>query len=276
MFRNVTVALLVSVALPLAAEELAKDKEFRGQDAQRVAAWLKVSRDHAADYQLAPQDKPDAPLKMLPSAVFRHSQPVRGDDIGAVYLWVDESGLPAALGTVFAYSYGGPGERWVAHEFHSLASTPLVGKWRGASAWSPAEPGAQWKEVPEAPAPSQRETARLRQMRDIGRRLAAHTTDSGDSRWELRLLTQPIYQYTAQQPSDTLGGGVFLFCQGTDPEVILLLEARRAGGTGQAGGKPAWHYALAPFTDYGVSVTLDGKEAWSLARGHRPTRTSAH
>ena len=142
MLRNVTFALLVSVALPLAAQEPDKDKEFRGQDAQRVAAWLKVSRDHAADYRLAPQDKPDAALKMLPSAVFRHSQPVRGDDIGAVYLWVDESGLPAALGTVFAYSYGGPGERWVAHEFHSLASTPLVGKWRGASACASTEGSA--------------------------------------------------------------------------------------------------------------------------------------
>ena len=63
---------------------------------------------------------------------------------------------------------------------------------------------------------------------------------------------------------------MFLFCQGTDPEVILLLEAR------QLEGRRAWFYALAPFTDYGLSVTLDGTEVWSLARGHRPTRTSPH
>ena len=30
--------------------------------------------------------------------------------------------------------------------------------------------------------------------------------------------------------ADEAAGGVFLFCQGTDPEVILLLEARQAGG----------------------------------------------
>ena len=100
-----------------------------------MAAWLEVSRRHAADYELAPKDTPDAKLKMLPKAVFRHSQPVRGDDIGAVYLWVDDSGVPAALGTVFAFSYGEPGERWVAHEFHSLTTPPLTGKWRGDSAW---------------------------------------------------------------------------------------------------------------------------------------------
>jgi len=270
MQRTLAVVLFVQLALPLAAQETATEKEFRGQDAQRVAAWLQVSHDHAADYRLTPKDRADAPLRMLPNAVFRHSQPVRGDDIGAVYLWVDESGLPAALGTVFAYSYGGPGERWVAHEFHSLASTPLTGKWREADAWSPVESGVEWNEVPEAPAAAESENARLRQMREIGRRMATHTTDGNDGRWELRLVTQPIYQYTAKQPSDTVGGGVFLFCQGTDPELILVLEAR------QVKGRRAWLYALAPFTDYGLSVTLDGKEVWSLAKGHRPTRTSAH
>jgi hypothetical protein len=270
MLRVLMVLLFVQLTLPLAAQEATPDKEFRGQDAQRVAAWLKVSLDHAADYRLAPQDKPEAPLKMLHKAVFRHSQPVRGDDIGAVYLWTDEYGLPAALGTVFAYSYGGPGERWVAHEFHSLSSKPLTGKWREADAWSPGEAGVEWKEVPKTPAAAESATARLRQMREIGRRMAAHSTDASDSRWELRLLTQPIYQYAAEQPSDSLGGGVFLFCQGTDPEVILLLEARMVKE------KRTWHYALAPFTDYGLSVTLDGSEVWSLAKDHRPTRTSAH
>src|SRR5262245_1296829 len=136
MLRIVIAVSFAALAWPLAAQDAAKDKEFRGQDAQRVAAWLKVSRDRAADYQLFPTGQPDAALKLLPSAVFRHSQPVRGDDIGAVYLWVDQAGLPSVLGTVFAYSQGGPGQRWVAHEFHSLAQTPLTGMWRGTEVWS--------------------------------------------------------------------------------------------------------------------------------------------
>jgi hypothetical protein len=270
MFRAIAAVLMLQFAASLAAQEKSADqKEFRGQDAQRVDAWLKVSQDHAADYRLAPKDQPDKPLKLLPQAVFRHSQPVRGDDIGAVYLWVDDAGLPAALGTVFAYSYGDAGERWVAHEFHSLAATPLVGTWRGEAAWSPAEPGVAWKEVPDSPAPAKIANARLRQMRDIGRRMTAHSTDASGGRWELRLITQPIHQYTAEK-SDAIGGGVFLFCQGTDPEVILLLEARPGRD------RPAWHYALAPFTDYGLSVTLGGTEVWSLDRNHRATRTTPH
>lgn len=246
------------------------EKEFRGQDAQRVAAWLQVSRDQAEEYRFAKQDRPDQPLKLLPQAVFRHSQPVRGDDIGAVYLWIDEASAPAVLGTVFAYSSGKPGERWIAHEFHSLSTTPLVGKFRDADAWSPAEPGVKWSPVPEAPAVAQGASARLRQMREIGRRFAAHSTDGRDNRWELRLVSQPIYQYTIKDSEEKTGGGVFLFCQGTDPELILLLEAHSASG------KLAWHYALAPFTDYALAVQFDGKQVWSLEKGHRATRFTPH
>lgn len=119
---GITVLLLAAQAgAQQASPEKNSEKEFRGQDAQRIAAWLQVSREHAEDYRFVKRDQPDQPLKLLPKAVFRHSQPVRGDDIGAVYLWVDDAGAPAALGTVFAYSSGKAGERWVAHEFHSLA-----------------------------------------------------------------------------------------------------------------------------------------------------------
>jgi hypothetical protein len=171
---------------------------------------------------------------------------------------------------VFAYSSGEPGERWVAHEFHSLASEPLIGRWHGKDAWSPSQPGLEWKEVPAAPPAADSPAARLRQMRGIGRRMTAHSTESSDNRWELRLLAQPIYQFTPGKKSDTIGGGVFLFCQGTDPEIVLVLAAR------QINDRRVWHYALAPFTDYGLSVALDGKEVWSLKKGHRPTRSTPH
>jgi hypothetical protein len=111
LFPNLSKAVVGSVdrMSELEARHVA-DKQVRcGQDSQRVEAGLKVSQDHAADYRLTAESQPVAPLKLLPKAVFRHSQPVRGDDIGAVYLWVDEAGLPAALGTVFAYSSGEPG-----------------------------------------------------------------------------------------------------------------------------------------------------------------------
>ena len=51
---------------------------------------------------------------------------------------------------------------------------------------------------------------------------------------------------------------MFALAHGTDPEVFILLEARKAGG------ESAWHYALAPMTGYALKVQLDGKETWEV------------
>ena len=263
------VFLLTVTARLLLPSALAQEKEFRGQDAQRVAAWLRVSSDHAADYRITLADADDKPLKRLPKAVFRHSQPVRGDDIGAVYLWVDEAGTPGAIGSVFAFTIDAP-SRWVAHEFHSLASAPLTAKWRDQSPWAPAEAGLTWKELPDSSAVAADAEGRLRQMRAFSRRFAGHSTDPKDGRWELRLVTQPIYQYTVEKPKDILGGAIFVLCQGTDPEVVISLQARKTADATR------WHYACAAFSDYGLNVALDGKEVWSQAKNSGSARNKAH
>ena len=51
----------------------------------------------------------------------------------------------------------------------------------------------------------------------------------GSDREELRLLPQPVYRYESEDP-EVQDGGVFAFVQGTDPEVLLLLEAVRTEG----------------------------------------------
>ena len=73
--------------------------------------------------------------------------------------------------------------------------------------------------------------------------------------WELRLLPQPLYRYESTDP-DVLDGAVFAFVTsaGTDPEVFLVLEARKPAGSGE----PAWQYALARFTDLNLWVSHKG------------------
>jgi hypothetical protein len=43
---------------------------------------------------------------------------------------------------------------------------------------------------------------------------------------------------------------------GTDPEIVLLLEAR--------GDKPAWHFAAARLQNCAMQLKFDGKEIWSV------------
>ncbi len=61
---------------------------------------------------------------------------------------------------------------------------------------------------------------------------------------------------------------MFAFAMGTDPEVILLLEAV------ERDDKVVWQYALARATGYAAEASLDDKVVWSgsaLTNGRNPT-----
>jgi hypothetical protein len=59
-----------------------------------------------------------------------------------------------------------------------------------------------------------------------------------------------------------LEGAIFAFVQGTDPEVLLILENRARGI------KTGWEFALAPMTGWGVKGWYDEQEVWSVERQH--------
>ena len=92
-------------------------------------------------------------------------------------------------------------------------------------------------------------------MRALARDFSAETQDDKEQHWDLRLLPQPLYRYESTDP-DVLDGAVFAFVTsaGTDPEAILVLEARKPAG----GGEPVWHYAVARFTDLNLWVRHKG------------------
>ena len=239
-------------------------------DAELRKAWLKVCTKHAMDYRIHSTGNPKDEFKFRPTPIFRHSQPTRGaDDIGAVWLWVGADGRPGAVGTVFAYK-AGQGDRWVAHEFHSLAEVPLTAVWRKRKQWSPARAGLEWKPIPDAPVPAESAAQRLRQIRSLSRRFKAHSIDHRGGRWELRLIPKPVYRYQPKKPDSTLDGALLAICQGTDPEIFLAVEARRA----DEGYR--WHYACAAFSDYKLYARLDDTEVWVSPKGSSNFRADPH
>ena len=245
-------ALLLTIMLLPMADPVSQDEEL-------VKAWLKVSQKHAEDYVIHPTGDAKSAFTMLPQAVFRHSQPVRGDDIGAVYLWVDADKRPAVIGTTFAFTFQGD-TRVVAHEFHSLADAPLTATWRGRQPWTPKERGLEFRPVPMVPAASGDPKIRQRQAREIARRFSANSIDHDERRWELRLVTKPIHEFDVPLPNQVQCGSLFVLCQGTDPELILSVEARKQDNEFR------WHYAAASFTDFALKLRLDDKEVWSAER----------
>ena len=148
------------------------------------------------------------------------------------------------------------------HEFHSLSMGTLYVDRRGThdATWTPRGPGIELVPIEDAPAPAAYGRAAAGQMRALAREFSATTRDVSDNRYTLRLLSQPLFRYESTDP-EVLDGALFAFVTsaGTDPESLLVIEARKPKG----GATPVWHRALGRFTDLELSVHYKGNEVFS-------------
>lgn len=231
------------------------------------SSWLPVLRQQAADYEIVPRGDPRTPPRPLPDPILRWTQPVRGGDDGAVFLWMAD-GRPAAVGTIFTYRVPGM-PRAIQHEVHSLATTPLDATWRRRKLWRADAPGLTFLPVPEAPEPADSAPARLRQMQAIARDFSAASVHEKSGRNELRLMPRPLHRYGPAAP-ETVDGALFCLAHGTDPELFLLIEARRQGAAA------GWQYALARFSDLALKARYKGRDVWEVPPGQWDRHDGVH
>ena len=176
-------------------------------------------------------------------------------------VWV-HNGRPEAMASIY------PWDGFLHHEFGSLSrANKLVVRNHEAIVWAPGAAGVEFKNVPDAPAPAAMPAARLRQMKAIGERFKGTMTGwKGDDsdREELRLLPRFLFRYDIEgargSNPNLVDGAMFAFVLGTDPEIVLLLEA--VGPKDEA----VWQFALARATSGGLEVRLDGKVVWTAAK----------
>ena len=100
-------------------------------------------------------------------------------------------------------------------------------------------------------------SSRLIQMRAIARNFSAEATDrlDGSVRRKLRVLSKPIYRYESSR-ADVLDGAMFALVQGTDPEIVLLVEARGAKD------RHVWQFALGRQNSIEMRVRYNDREIW--------------
>lgn len=223
-----------------------------GQDAAPPVAASEddVFADAASTYSLAAADAPDTPIRLIPKPLLTWSNPERATPSGAVFLYTQQ-GRPQAALCVY------PSQGSLDHEFQSLSASPLLAHRDGALVWSPLQPGLEMKALEGAP-PSERRLSRLTEMRSLMRAFQAAIVPPRRARKPLRLLTTPVYRYPADDlPPGIVDGAIFAFVQGTDPEVLLVVEARE-----QAPEMLCWHLGLARMSMVPLSVSRDGEEIW--------------
>jgi hypothetical protein len=230
-----------------------------GADADDSLAkkMLPIYVKEAEAYSIAVESAPGQPLEIKKEPVFEWLNPVRnGVQHGVLFLWLRD-GRPAALGCVFSHPYEKLPGRKIMHELHALDPEKLLVKRDAYNKWEP-QAGLARAELPGAAAPAAARGARLVQMRRLAQEFTGHEIDREGKQWDLRLLPTPLYRYPEAR-TGVVDGALFALMAGagTDPEVLLLIEAR------EQGGKLRWEYACGRFSDLEVHVQRKDKEVWS-------------
>ncbi|HJZ53991.1 MAG TPA: hypothetical protein VKE74_03495 [Gemmataceae bacterium] len=240
------VAGLLSVGV---AQE--KQPEKQTDEKAELAEFL----DDARHYTIK-TTKPEAVLKLHEPPVLNFTNPERNQERGSVFVWMQD-GRPAVMGQFFRFDVRD--QRPKKHALHSLVQVPLEAKFNDRLAWTPEEPGVEWKSFPEAPAVGATKKERLSQMKQLAQRVKVNMTDPKDKEnpIELRRLDRPLFEYAAPKQGVT-DGAIFSYVVATDPEAILLIEAF------DEQGKTGFRYALARFHFWRLTATLGDKTVWDV------------
>lgn len=253
----------MSVALCLVMSWVALEKPAATPTTNTASEKLqKLHLEEAAKWHMRLKDGAIREAELVRKPVYIWSNPLRSaGQNGSVFVWLDQ-GRPVVVGSIF--SHPEEGRRMICHELHSLASDPLVpARQPTDQVWEP-KAEVEMKLLPGAPTPESTVARRSIQIRTLSREFTAHSIDHMKERWELRLLPQPLYRYESKN-GEVIDGALLAFVTsaGTDPEVILALEARTKG-TGTA-----WYYRAIRFSDSDLFVEYQTQAVWSSVRDEK-------
>jgi hypothetical protein len=221
-------------------QELAKESRARAERIQvQVAIGGQVTRG-----------------TVHPNPLMKYTDVPRRIEMATLWVWHDE-GRPVALGKVEAYQQP-RGPKWL-YCFAS-ASTGLVdGKWPEGRSFRARRPGIQWTTI-NGRVPQENAAGRLRQLKELFQRFSVTVRDDGlKTTDELRPLARPLHEYSSPKHGVVQGILCGFAANGTNPDVVIALEAVREGR-----GRPiSWRYGVVCMTATGVSVKLDKAEVFT-------------
>jgi hypothetical protein len=200
----------------------------------------------------------DAPVQAV--QVHRWTNDERDPQGEAIAVLWTSRGRPIAVASIY------PWAGRLIHELEALSRETFTCRRDGEIVWAPQDAIA-YRPVPGAEPPAESPVARMRQMKRIADRFTVTMLGwKGDDsdREQLRRLVKELYRYKPESP-ETVDGAVFAFVKGTDPEVLLALEAV----PGEGG--PTWQYAFVRQTSGGVEARLGDEILWTVPK-HVPRK----
>ena len=268
------VAMLIALeAAGQRASGQAPGRPAAKKDDDRVARLAEMKQIAGTFHANAIVGDTRTPVALVPEPLHRWTDPTRENSDGALWAW-RSSGRPIAIISIELYPQNKAfGTVW-ALEFTSLSTGPIeveggdhfdlvyedMAPPRGwSAAMGACKGGTRVPRDPRAPAPANTEAERLRQMRDLLKRFSVREFyDITAQDYALRLLSHPIDRY-ADAASGLTDGAIFIYANGTNPEALLVIEARRP----RAGSPLVWSYAAAPLTRAAPTVRLGQQDVWT-------------
>lgn len=249
-------------AKPTAGEKspkAASRREQRLEAMQKIASAITVKVVEGGEQRK---------VEMVDGARFRFASQVTPCYDATVWIW-GRGGRAAALLTLSAERRGPQNPSYWAYELTSLSPQELAVSSKDGWTWTPQAAGLSFTAVPDAPPPGDSERTRLRQMKDIALRFDANGV-GGSGRYDLRVLPTPIHRYS-DAAAGIVDGALFFIAGGTDPEVLLVVEASAPDE-----GPPQWTYAINRVSSAELHARLDGNEIWSSRYVARATIRSPY
>jgi hypothetical protein len=256
--RLPSITVVASVAM-LVVSGAAQEKEISDtQRAEHLAHMKKV----ASSIKLLqkPRDVKSA-VELKAEPILRYADNSRFNYESTLWIWTG-GGRPSAIVAIEYYPRHPKGPRWL-YEIASLSPQRISAEREPDLNWTAKEPGLKLQILEDARPSADKPTRRLSQMKEMCRRFTAHESAVIEGRVELRLMSSPLFRY-ADSEAGIIDGAIFAFANGTNPEILLILEANDAKDA------PPWHYALVQMTGGAVSVELDEKEIWKRGEADPP------
>lgn len=241
-------ALAAAAGRAATGQEGVDDRQARSEEMRRIVGSFVPARG---------EDAGGGPVALRAEPLLRWNDPTRMFSDASLWAW-GAPGRPAALLALELYPHSEAGADFVpswAYEFVSLDDGPLRVRGEGGlTRWAPGRPGVTFRDVPGAPGPADSAAGRQAQMGELVKRFTSAEHPGGDV--TLRLMPRPICRYS-DPAAGQLDGAVYVFATGTNPEVLILLEAQGRGSEG-----PTWRYAVARVTAAPYEVFFDRREVW--------------
>ncbi|MDM4016030.1 hypothetical protein U8335_03650 [Roseiconus lacunae] len=259
---RLTIQIIGSGLITVAAVYLTQPPAAVAQDDARALdtkAWGEVYATVASRIDIKPIGSDQRAIELQPRAMLSWDNPVRiGRTEGDFFVWL-QGNRPAFVGTIFSYDYPASLQvtRRVAMGFHTVNRQPATLHYQDRLLWN--APAIENEPIRlDLAAPRARRVHRLIQMRQIAAGVKASTL-LDENPQDLRLLSKPVYRFELPESgaaeSDVLDGAIFALVTGTDPELLLIVEALP---TSEGEEQFAWFVTPARFTDLPLQVAIEG------------------